>query len=358
MKPAQSRVRVATPIAMATSALTGGGLGRAEHAEIDAADRDSEQQDDLPQAQQGLEAFGQRQAGHFRHPVRRDPADDRDHEDVQGGERDTRQQRGGEQLRHAGFGDDGVEDQDDRGRNQDAERAAGGDGAGRQPLIVAELAHFRDRNPRHGGGGRERRTADRPETGAGADCAHGERAAQAAEQGIGRPVQVARHAGTGGDDAHQDEQGHDGEPVSVFADQVGGCFARRQAGIAPAVHDGIAEQAGNPEGGADRHADQDQPEDRQQAEPAVDLTRHRCLPGPEFRGWNGASARARPARISHHGHGLRGAVEPAGQESRAARCGGHRASGLTHPAGSTAPPFGSRPIRIGDARPRRRGPRP
>ena len=66
-----------------------------------------------------------------------------------------------------------------------------------------------------------------------------------------------------------------------------------------------------------------------------------------------SGARAAPARLSRHGHGLRGALRPTGQES-AQRDVGHRASASTHPVGRTAPPFGSRP----GARPRRRGPQP
>ena len=45
------------------------------------------------------------------------------------------------------------------------------------------------------------------------------------------------------------------------------------------------------------------------------------------------------ARIFRRGHGLRGAIGPAGQESRCGDIG----PGLTHPAGPTAPPSGSGP---------------
>ena len=67
-----------------------------------------------------------------------------------------------------------------------------------------------------------------------------------------------------------------------------------------------------------------------------------------------SGARAAPARLSRHGHGLRGALRPTGQETArsAMRCIGQ--APVTHTVGRRAPPFGSRP----GARPLRRGPQP
>ena len=49
-----------------------------------------------------------------------------------------------------------------------------------------------------------------------------------------------------------------------------------------------------------------------------------------------SGARAAPARLSRHGHGLRGALRPTGQERRAARCGasGKRCDAHCRPEGA------------------------
>ena len=72
------------------------------------------------------------------------PAEEDGHEAVENGQDQPREQRGGEQLGDRLLGDDGVDHQDERRRDQDAEGAAGGDRAGRERRPVAGREHLRD----------------------------------------------------------------------------------------------------------------------------------------------------------------------------------------------------------------------
>src|SRR5678810_916438 len=81
-------------------------------------------------------------------------------------------------------GHDSVDHHDGGGRNQDAERAARGDGAGRERVGIAELLHrwIGDLGERRGGG--DRRAADGAEAGAADDGGHREPAAQVADERV------------------------------------------------------------------------------------------------------------------------------------------------------------------------------
>ena len=131
------------------------------------------------------------------------PGDDADVE--RRGEQ-ARYQRRHEQLGDVLLGRDGVDDQDDRRRDQDAQRAADRERAGGQGLVVATAPQLRQCRPAHGRRRRDRRAADRAECGAGADRRHGEPAATFADDRLGGPKQIARKSGPFCQGTHQDEQ--------------------------------------------------------------------------------------------------------------------------------------------------------
>ena len=73
---------------------------------------------------------------------------------------------------------------------------------------------FRQCDLTHGSGGRQRRAADRTETGAGADGRHRDTALAVAEPGFGGIEQCGGHAAQLGELPHQQKQGHDGQRVA------------------------------------------------------------------------------------------------------------------------------------------------
>jgi hypothetical protein len=118
-----------------------------------------------------------------------------------------------EQRDHVGLDDDGVDDEHDRRRNEDAEGAAGGERAGRQRRLVAVALQLGQGDLAHGGGGRGRGAADRAEAAAGGDRRHGDAAAEPADPGIGAAEKVVAEAAAIGEPAHENEHGEDREVV-------------------------------------------------------------------------------------------------------------------------------------------------
>jgi hypothetical protein len=107
------------------------------------------------------------------------------------------------------FGDRGIDHENDRWRNEDADAAAGGERAGGEARMISGGAHFRQRDPRHCRRRRHRGAAHRAEAGRCGDGADGEAAAHAGQRHARRLEQVGRQAGDRGDLAHQDEQRQD-----------------------------------------------------------------------------------------------------------------------------------------------------
>jgi len=91
-------------------------------------------------------------------------------------QQEPRTDAGEEQPAKRLFGRDRVEDHRDRRRQQDAERAAGGDDAGGEPAGIAALAHFRNAGRADRRAGRRRRAGHRGKQGAGEDVGDGEAA--------------------------------------------------------------------------------------------------------------------------------------------------------------------------------------
>jgi hypothetical protein len=131
----------------------------------------------------------------------------RDHVDhVQAGEQEAGDDRGGVHLDHRDAGRGRVDDEQDRGRDQDAQRAAGGDDAAGELLVVAGLEHRRQRDQPHQRDHRAHDAGGGGEKGAGDERGHRHRAgkkAQAHLQAVEQPVQ---DVGPLDDVAHEQEQ--------------------------------------------------------------------------------------------------------------------------------------------------------
>ena len=149
-------------------------------------------------------------------------------DDEQRGEQQAGTDTGDEQLADRLLGDDAIEDQGQRGRDQDAQRAAGRDDAGRQSGRIAALAHLgnaRGTDRRTGGG---TRSAHRGEHRAGHHVGGAEAAGDASHPAVERGIQVAAGARLADCRAHQDEQrnGQQDEIVELriqgFGDQPHG----------------------------------------------------------------------------------------------------------------------------------------
>ena len=137
-------------------------------------------------------------------------------------------------------------------------RPARGDRSGRERIVVLVAAHLGQGDAAHSDGGRGRRTAERGEAGAGDDGGGGEPAADMADPGIGRVVEIAAHAGGAGDVAHQHE--HRNDRKLVEARDREGFRAQRRQRMLPAADGDVAEEPGNQHRQADRHAQDEQQE--------------------------------------------------------------------------------------------------
>ena len=180
---------------------------------VKSADHQEEQQQHRPDPAQGLHFLAEAEAPAGR--TGRRIAEDRDlnRHHIENDAEDAGNDAGDEQLADRGFGEQAVDHQDDRRRNQDPQRSAGGDRGRGQLIGIAELAHFRHHHLGHGGGGGERRAADGGKAATGGNGGHGEATAEMAEKGVGDLVELTADAALVDEQAHQDEQGHHRKPV-------------------------------------------------------------------------------------------------------------------------------------------------
>ncbi len=248
-------------------------FGRGEHAAVDAADDEGEQQQRRPDVAQRREALRPRAARAGRQVARPRHADDRDGDHVHGDGEDAGQDAGDEQLADVLLGDQPVDREHRRGRDHDAERAAGGDHAGGEGLRIAVAPHLRIGDLRERRRGRDRRAADRRKAAAGRDGGDAEPAPEMAEEGVRGAEQLAAHAGGGGERAHQQEHRDDGEIVvghrahGGVADDLEGGRAADDVGEAADAHQSHRH--------ADRHAQQHQHEQDDETEDGNRVGAHR-----------------------------------------------------------------------------------
>ena len=124
-----------------------GGLGRRSEAGVDGSDDDEEDEQRRDQARQNAKAAGP--AGLDRYPAfAAVNATGQEHDQHEQG----RQQKAGNEAckveaRDRAVGQQSVQDEIDRGRDQNAERAAGRDGAEKQRLVVLALLDLREARP-------------------------------------------------------------------------------------------------------------------------------------------------------------------------------------------------------------------
>ena len=254
-----------------------GGLGRGGEAGEDRAERRGDQEEQGNGAHHHLAQYD-RQRMHallerYRRPELR--IEERAHHqigDVDAGQQEPGPERGGVKVRDRDAEHRSHHDQHHRGRNQNAERAARGDGAGGEPAVVAGLDHDRrghDAEHRHCGAddaGRHR------EHGRGQDDDQIERAADRREQETEGREQPLHQSGLLGDEAHEYEQRHRGEQLFLHQPddlEIGEVEDR-------AAHAEIAEhQREEQQREGDRHADEDRPQQHQEHDQADErLGRH------------------------------------------------------------------------------------
>ena len=118
------------------------------------------------------------------------PDDEQRPQHEQAGQHQARHHAGEEQPADRGLGGDAVEDEGDRRRDQDAERAAGADRAGGDVVRIAAAAHLRNAHLADRRAAGRRRAGQRGEDRAGAEVGDDEAAGQAVEPAVERLVEV------------------------------------------------------------------------------------------------------------------------------------------------------------------------
>ena len=124
--------------------------------------------------------------------------------------KDTRHEQAPDGL----LGEHGIDDHAAGRRDQEAERAPGSDGSGREAVGVLVSLHFRQSDAAHRDGGCQRRPRKRSKASAGRYGCRGQPAAQVPHPAIGGGEQVVRHARNAGKVAHQHEH-RDHEQVEI-----------------------------------------------------------------------------------------------------------------------------------------------
>jgi hypothetical protein len=181
--------------------------------------------------------------------------------EVEAGQQEARTERGGVEVGHRHAEHRPHDDQHHRGRDQDAERAAGGDGAGREPVVVARLDHDRrghDAEHRHrraddAGGHGEHRGGEHDHQVEGA-ADGGQQQAEGREQAL-------HEAGLLGDETHEDEERHRGEQLLLHEPDGLEVGEVEDRGAEREVAEGEGEKQQR-EG--DRHADEDRSQQHQE----------------------------------------------------------------------------------------------
>ena len=181
---------------------------------------------------------------------------DRDRDHVAGHRDQAGNHRGGEQLGDVLLGQDGVDHERHAGRNQDAERAPGGQCAGGQALRIAVALELRQRHRGDGGRGGHRGAANGAECGAGDHRGHRQPAAKARHGRRSHLEQGAADAALGGEVAHQDEQRDHRQVVAGKARERLGVEKTRQ--WRPTCLQHIADQARREHRHRDRRAQRHQ----------------------------------------------------------------------------------------------------
>ena len=192
------------------------GLDRREETAVEAAEHQRDQRRDrqalgqkLPPGEDGLvKVVG----------TPDEPGREGRHRDDPGRESDRQQQArsdpGDEQVADALLGQDAVEDQEERGRDQHAEDARSRDDADGEAWRVAVADHLRHGDLGEDGGRGNGDAGDRGEDRVGPDGSHAQTAPESAEGLVGDVEGVATHSRFRDDEPHQHEERHDAEKIA------------------------------------------------------------------------------------------------------------------------------------------------
>ncbi len=231
-------------------------LGRRRDAGIEQHENQQDEQEARPDADEARPALlgidfvsGGRMLGIDQHP-------EIDHGGEQHADNDARDDARNQELADRGLGGDTVDHHGDARRDQDVERCADADRAGRKLVGIAMAAHLRHRDLGHyrrGGGAGARHRAEDAASEHGGD----REAAADVRAPIGRGgVEVARQSTRGGEERHQDEHRDGGE--RVVGDRAERSQAQDPHHFAEVAGDQIdAEQARARERYRDRHAEEE-----------------------------------------------------------------------------------------------------
>ena len=272
-----------------------------------------EQQQRRPDVAQRRQPLRPGRARPGRQKARPRAADDRDRHHVHRGGEHARQDAGDEQLADVLLGDDAVDREHGGRRQHGAERAAGGDHAGRERLRIAVAPHLRIGDGRERRRGRDRRAGDRGEAAAGRDGGDAESAAPMAEKGVGGAEQLAAHAGVGDERAHQQEHRDDAERVVGHRPHRGVADDLERRPAADEI--GEAADADEAHRHADRHAQQHQREQHDEADDGDRVGAQRRVHHSTGLIWYGAAHRPRAGRSADR-CGSRSAAPPRRRRAR------------------------------------------
>ena len=193
------------------------GLGGRGDAQVEGAEhhqRDHAGDDEIPQhrqllAQRTLALFGWR----GRRQLRRYRAADDDVGAVGTGKQQTRNDARHVQLADRNARGQAVEDEDDAGRNERRQSAAGANAAERDALVVTAAEHRRQRDDAHGDDLGADYAHHRRHQRAGEDDRHGQAAGNASEPDMHGAKDGVGHASSLEDAGHEDEKRHGDEHI-------------------------------------------------------------------------------------------------------------------------------------------------
>ncbi len=175
---------------------------------------------------------------------------------------------GHEQSAYRFFRDDGIEDEADARRNEDAERSAGGETRAGQTGIIFFRAHFRQRNRGHGNGRCQTVSGNGRKACASGHAGHGQPCRFVPEPYVGRIEKVSADTRMVGNLAHQTEHGNDGENVACGIVERGRA-QRAEGGPEIHVQGQHAEHAYDAHGERNGNAEEDEDHEKAHAEHAL-----------------------------------------------------------------------------------------
>ena len=174
------------------------------------------------------------------------------------------------------FGDEAVNDHRDRGRDEDAQSAAGGKEAIDEAPVVTAADHLGDGDGADGGGGGHGRAGDGGEKRTAEDGGDGQPAGPVPDPGLHRGEEIAPDPAFQQDVRHQQEQRHreQDEPIECRQDRL-----RRHQGREPAQDQHAEAQPPQREG----HGDADEQEREENRNDEKDRHVRRPLAGRQAR---------------------------------------------------------------------------